>query len=188
MPMVEPGREVDEGPSAERRALLVRTGDLELEEDVDFQRREWRVERVGWALVLAVVAAALLGVFGHGPVSWTTSTSDDGRLAVSYERFGRRGGSQTIVVVAAASAARDGSWVLEFDRRYVASIGVTDIVPEPESSELAGDAIRYSFVQVDPGADLEVRFDLAPQALWREQGSVALDGAGAIDIDQFFFP
>jgi uncharacterized membrane protein YcaP (DUF421 family) len=43
---------------------------LELEEDERFLRRSWRAERAGWALMLALIAASLLGALapGAGPV------------------------------------------------------------------------------------------------------------------------
>lgn len=46
-----------------------RVGELEIEEDLDFQRRMWRLQQIGWALLVLVVVAALLGLFGKGPLS-----------------------------------------------------------------------------------------------------------------------
>ena len=39
-----------------------------IEDGIAFQRRVWRAERIGWALMLALVAAAILGLFGGGGV------------------------------------------------------------------------------------------------------------------------
>ena len=44
-----------------------RHGDLEIDEDLPFQRREWFAERVAWAVMALLIAAALLGLFGTGP-------------------------------------------------------------------------------------------------------------------------
>ena len=42
---------------------------IDLDDDIAFQRRQLFVERAGWIAMLAVVVAAFLGVFGHGPLS-----------------------------------------------------------------------------------------------------------------------
>ena len=43
-----------------------RVGDLELDEHIGFQRRSWRVQRIGQIVVVLVVLAALAGLFGGG--------------------------------------------------------------------------------------------------------------------------
>jgi hypothetical protein len=52
---------------------LGRAGDLEVEQDLDFQQRTWALERAGWIVMLLIIAAALAGFFGGGPLSPTTS-------------------------------------------------------------------------------------------------------------------
>ena len=54
-------------------------GDLEVGQDLDFQRREWAVQRVGWGAMALVILAALLGLFGSsGPLSRAaTNAADD---------------------------------------------------------------------------------------------------------------
>jgi hypothetical protein len=37
----------------------------------------WRIERIGWSAMAAILTAALAGVFGHGPVSRATSHVGD---------------------------------------------------------------------------------------------------------------
>lgn len=165
-----------------------RFGDLEIADDIEFQRREWTFERLTWAAILVLVLAAALGLFGHGPVSWTSSSSSDGALEVSYERFGRRGGSQTLVVTADAAAADDGQWVIEIGGDHIESLGVTDIVPEPESSDVTPDGVRYTFVQAEPDADLEATFSVTPDALWSIDGWLRLSNGSTVTIRQFFYP
>jgi hypothetical protein len=61
---------------------------MEIETDLEFQRRVWRVPRVGWLIIGAAVVAALLGLFGTGPLS--RASTDGGGLTVEYDRFARR--------------------------------------------------------------------------------------------------
>src|SRR4029079_12532418 len=58
-----------------------------IKEDMDFQRRSWTVERAGWLILGVVMVAALVGLFGYGPVSKAHLNGND--LKLSYERFQR---------------------------------------------------------------------------------------------------
>jgi hypothetical protein len=59
---------------------------LELEDDMRFQHRLWRIERLGWVLMgLLVVAAA--AILGPGPLARTQASG--GRLLVEYDRVAR---------------------------------------------------------------------------------------------------
>ena len=61
-----------------------------IERDIAFQRRAWRAERIGWAGMLAVVAAALLGAFGGGgPIAGAEARI--GGLSVEWARVQRLG-------------------------------------------------------------------------------------------------
>jgi len=63
---------------------------------------------------VALIAAALAGFFGGGPLSLTTVRTDDGLLALSYERFGRRGADSVVTLEIQPAAVQDGEvdvWV-----------------------------------------------------------------------------
>lgn len=168
--------------------IVTRVGDLEIDQDLAYQERDWKAERVGWVVLLAVVLVAALGLFGHGPVSWTSRSSDDGSLEVSFERFGRRGGTQELVVRADASSAAGGVWQLEISTDYIHGVTVDTLSPEPDSVESAPGSVRYTFVQADPRAPLEAVFSMTPDALWGHDGEISLVGGGTVRVSNFFFP
>ena len=65
---------------------------LEIEEDINFQRKEWAFQRIGVAVLFLLVLAALLGLTGMGgPASHAEAGERGGPLFVEYERFVRRG-------------------------------------------------------------------------------------------------
>jgi hypothetical protein len=66
-----------------------RTGDLQIDEDPDAQRRHWIAERVGWTVITLVILAALLGLFGSGWLSEASVGTPEGALRLEYSRFGR---------------------------------------------------------------------------------------------------
>ncbi|MEP7151377.1 MAG: hypothetical protein ABI856_06680, partial [Nitrospira sp.] len=62
---------------------------IQIEQDLPFQYRQWRLERIGQVLLACCIVAALLGLFGHNPLSTTTGQTSDGRLSIHYDRFAR---------------------------------------------------------------------------------------------------
>lgn len=167
---------------------MERVGDLEIDEDLAFQEREWRVERFGWVALGLVVALAALGLFGHGPISWTSASTDDGSLEVEFERFGRRGGTQDLLVEAAASEVKDGVWEIELSLGYVESVDIDSITPEPESVEAVEGGIRYTFTQPELGVDLEATFSVTPEGMWSHGGEIRFAGGPSIRVHHFLFP
>ena len=66
-----------------------RTGDLQIDQDLDAQRHHWIAERVGWTVITLVILAALLGLFGSGWLSEASVGTPEGALRLEYSRFGR---------------------------------------------------------------------------------------------------
>lgn len=54
---------------------------------VGYGGREWRWQRVGWILLGGLVVAGLAGLLGDGPLSSTSSSSIDGAVQASFDRF-----------------------------------------------------------------------------------------------------
>ncbi len=167
---------------------MERIGDLEINQDLSFDQREWVWERTGWVALFAIVTLGAAGLFGHGPVSWTTASSDNGSLTVSFERFGRRGGTHDLAIEAASSTSTDGAWNIELSRRYVSAMEIEAVTPMPEAVETTGDGLRYTFTQREPGASLEVTFSLRPQVVWSRSGEIRAGDGSRVRIRQFLFP
>ena len=67
---------------------IVRIGDLEVDEDLPFQRRAWVAQRIGWVLMALFVLAAAVGLLGAGPLSHAR-IDVPGLMTLEYERFAR---------------------------------------------------------------------------------------------------
>ncbi len=52
-----------------------------VEEDIGFQRKVWRFERIGWYALLLIIVLTLAGVFSKGPLSSKHAVSTDGNLS-----------------------------------------------------------------------------------------------------------
>lgn len=57
---------------------------------VDFHRKQFTAEQIGWALMALVLLWALVGGFGDGCVSQRQSFSANYNSTLQYDTFGRR--------------------------------------------------------------------------------------------------
>src|SRR5688500_20094126 len=108
-----------------------RANELEIEQDLDFQHREWRWQRAGRVVLLAIILGALAGLFGAGPVSSTSARSADRRLEVRYSRVARHAAAEPLRIRFAAGTASDSIVELWIDQRYVHGLVIRELSPEP---------------------------------------------------------
>jgi hypothetical protein len=142
---------------------LKRIGALDVGQDLAFQRREWTVQRVGWVVMAVLVLAALLGLFGVGPLS--AATVDEGGLTVEYARFTRYRAPGTLRFAIPAEATTSGQVRLWLDRGTLDEIEVQAFVPEPDSAAGGEDRVVYTFQADEPGQPMVVVLDLTHEAL-----------------------
>lgn len=72
---------------------------LQIDENIEAQRKMAKQQRVGWAILALLVIAVLFGLFGgDGLLSNTKVRSADGVLEAEYERFTRQGAPTSLKV------------------------------------------------------------------------------------------
>jgi anti-sigma factor RsiW len=161
--------------------------DLEAPEHLRHQRWEWLVERIGWLVIALLLAAAMAGLLGPGPLSDRTAASDDGALTVEYDAFHRYQAPASLRIHV---APRD----TESDVKVAVSRSMTDatqldeIVPKPVLSKLDGAQLILTFRAED--------FHQSDTVLYRYQyekfGSfthrIGLAGQEPVEIEQWIFP
>lgn len=159
--------------------LMKRIGDLELDQDLGFQQREWAIQRIGWGAMMLVIVGALLGLFGTGPLSAATVGDAAGPLAVEYQRFVRHDGRTTVTIQVGGGQAHDGQAEVWLAADYLDGVEVQHISPEPREVRADGDRQVYVFAVDDAAQPLEVSFSLQPRRIGRLSGEVGLpDGPG----------
>jgi hypothetical protein len=165
---------------------LARVGDLEVAQDPEFQRREWRVQRVGRIVMAVIVAGGVLGLFGTGPLSRATAT-DPGGLRVEYGRFERVQAPTTLrihVHPRAVSAGRAEVWI---DREYLLESQVVDVNPPPAAVAVTADRVVYAFDVREPGRPAVVVVHLRHQRAGLPTGRVGVAN-GAVSFRQLVYP
>lgn len=76
----------------------LRSREHPIREDMAYQLKVWRFERVGWYVLILVVLMGLMGVFSRGLLSSRDVRSEDGKVRVEYEMFHRNGSTNSMKI------------------------------------------------------------------------------------------
>lgn len=161
-------------------------GDLQIDDDMNFQRKEWQVERIGWIVMALLALAGLLGLFGEGPLS--NINAANGPIEVEYDRFERLMSPAQMVVQIAPEAAQGEEVRLRVGRKLLDGLEVQDISPQPDSMELTPENIVYVFKVNEPNAPMRIKFDLQTAKAGSHSGQVGVESGAAVDVRQFIYP
>ena len=160
-----------------------RVGDLELGQDLDFQRRSWRIERVGWGVMLLMVVAALLGLFGGDAVlnQAALGTIDSG-LHVQYHHVDR------VLDPTHLRVELDGSGRLWLANSFLERVLIDEIIPEPEQMIAGEERTTFVFALAEADAAGTVLIYYKPQRIGPLSGQIGVEGGDSYDLHQFIFP
>jgi hypothetical protein len=171
-------------PDARREGDVVaeqsRHGDLEIRHDPSFEGRTVAVQLVGWAVMALVVLAALLGLFGNGPLS--SATVEGGALRVEYDRFLRHQAPQQLRLRLEVEGGQVRVWL---NAEYLEHIQIEHIEPRPERVEVGPDGQTFTFL-VEESATVVLHF--VPERVGRLTARIRLAGKEALTFHQFVYP
>ncbi len=164
-----------------------RVGDMDLGQDLTFQRRSWRVQRVGWALWLLVLIAAAAGLLGEGPLSDATIGAR-GLFQVQYERLVRHGAPVLLELHLEPGAVQGDEARVWIDKAYLQGMQIQTMYPEPESVEARADGMTYVFKLDEPGEPASIIFNVTYDSIGLQHGQVALNDGAPVSFSQFVYP
>ncbi len=166
-----------------------RVGSIEISQDMKFQERSWRVQRVAWIVMLLITAGALAGLFGDGVLARGSAGPPSSAMSVNYARFTRLGSNSVLEAEIASSAiAGDSTARVWVDRDWLDGYEVLSITPEPEFTELLADRAVYTF-KFGPGAGrAKVKYSLDARVMGLARGRIGLDGGPSYQFSQFIYP
>lgn len=134
-----------------------------VEDDIGLQRTFWRIQRLGWACMAAIVAASVVGVFGDGRLAEAAIRSGD--VSMAYERI-QRVGRETRLLVHNGGAA---PVLATFAGPAVASLNLAD-QPGGSLEPLADDTLR---VALPAGGTIAIRASMRRAGLHRATLEIA---------------
>lgn len=136
-------------------------------------------------LVFVIMTLLLLaGVVGDGPLSWRTVR--DGDLAVSYERFTRRGSTWTMTVE--VPTGPDGQTAVRVGRSLHQAFQIDGIEPQPDAVRTDAEWLVYEFAGGRPSQATSIEFHVTADALWSQQGAIRGTNGQQVPVQQFIYP
>ncbi len=167
---------------------IERVGDLEVGQDLDFERRSRRVQKIGWSIFGLIIVAALMGIFGGGGSLNVTTVAQGSPLQVEYERFARHNGPTEMLIRLEPDAVQGEEARVWIDREYLNAIEIEKVEPEPKSVEAGRDQLTYVFKLERPDIPTTLLFHITPQDLGLHKIRVGIDGGEELRFSQFTYP
>lgn len=165
---------------------ISRVGDLEIQQDLEHERREWLFHRIGWILLSLLWLAGLAGLFGSGPLS-EASASGAG-LRLEYDRFVRYTAPQDLRLHLGPPATGHPKVRVWVDRQYMQDMQVESVLPEPESVETGPDRIVFIIPLAEVGPPTAVTLRLQTQRIGVLDGEVGVEEGGSLRFHQIVYP
>ena len=128
---------------------------LELEDDIKLHETGWIIQRVGWIIILLLVIAASLGIFGNGLLSKAEIIDDGNKL--SFEKRARYEAPMQMTIHA---TSRNERIDVRIPQSYFNIIELDKVVPEPLEQTLANGFVIFTFETEGPST---VKFYLIPE-------------------------
>lgn len=131
----------------------------DLHRQMDVQTTTWRIQRIGWWVLLLFSIAGAAGVLGRGPLAETTAqtSAQTGGTQLRYERVLRREGDSWLRF---DMASQGGQATISLPQKYMEVIEITDIQPEPAESFTGPEGL--SFVFAAPHERAQIRMKIRP--------------------------
>jgi hypothetical protein len=163
-----------------------RVADLELKENLPFQRKAWVVQRIALYLFGLIVLAGLLGLLGPGGFSRQRAVSSS--LTLEYDRFLHRQAPASLMIQ--CRAVESDAFEIWISRDYWKAVSIEHITPEPETVRLEPDRLVYRFATsgLTSSGNVQVRFDFQPDGLGALAGSIGSGSLSTVQFRQFVYP
>ena len=124
----------------------VRPDGLQVEEDKRFQRRFWRLQRLGWILFALIVGVALLGLTGASGL-WATRLAISPEGELDYPRVARWDSTSQLAATFTEERPRQRLLLTGELFDYFA---IQSVQPTPARSHLTKDGHLLEFAAVGP--------------------------------------
>jgi hypothetical protein len=169
-------------------APIGRVGDLEIDQDLDFQGRMYVIERIGWVAILLLLILALLGLAGNGPLSQADVGAADSPLHIRYDRIARAQAPAQVQFSVQPGMAREGVLHLWLDRDYLERAHIQQVVPQPSRLSSGQDRLIYQFDVDESGTPSKITFYLEPDQVGLLGARAGLVDGPTLEFRQLILP
>jgi len=160
--------------------------ELAVGEDLEFQYRWWRFEKAVWISFTLIIVAAILGVFGRGPLAKSSFQTPDGAMNIKYERVERFATPSLLRIEFGPGAIHEGKVQLWVSEGLITTLGNQRVIPQPSSSTLGQGGIFYTFpVTTNPAT---AQFELTPARPGAYNLKLRIPGSQEVSLRIFVVP
>jgi hypothetical protein len=167
---------------------LKRIGDLEIDEDIEWEQGEWTFERIGWGLMAVFILIAMAGLFGSGPLSHRIAGQEGGSFWVEYQRFIRYNSPQELHIYVSPEWAADGELRMVIEGDFPGGNQQLDVTPDPDSVELSTGRLVYVWQTAEATGPMQIVFHYYPFQRYSQTSRIGPEGGNLVDIEQFVYP
>jgi hypothetical protein len=155
-----------------------------------FQRLEWRFQRVGWALLAILVAVALTGLLGNGPLSKATAAATDGSVRIEFERFLHAHRESKVKIEVRVPTGSSDRIRLALDDAWLDAMTIRQITPLPAAEQPGSGESAFLFDIAGRRAEAPVRITLhfEPETYGPLSATLRIDDSDPIHLRQFVYP
>lgn len=165
------------------------TSGLQVAEDLDFQEKEWKVQRLGWVLFALLILLAAAGLFGNEFLAIARAGAEGDGLWVDYQRFARLFSPKEMQVSVGPQAFSAQDTVeIRVNRDFIDDVRIESIEPEPASVELQADSYVYTFEVDALEQAIEIDFDFQFLSPGLHRASVEVPSGEEVHLSHFVYP
>ncbi len=166
-----------------------RVGNIQVDQDLDFQRKEWNIQRIGSAAMALILLAALLGLFGaKGPFASTQAGKQGDPLWVEYQRFAHLISPNQFTVHISPQQISGQKLQVILQGSLTDTYQIQQVVPQPDQVQVNGSQLIYSFNVQPSGQPVDIIYFFLPNVAGTQQSSFALPGGQSVKVWQFIYP
>ncbi len=164
-------------------------GGLQVGEDLEFQEKEWKAQRLVWALFALLLLLAAAGLFGDGFLAHARAGEEGENLWVNYQRFARIFSPQKMQVSVRPQAfSAQDAVEIRVDREFIEGVRIESIEPEPSSVELQADSYVYTFEVGELQQAHEIDFDVQFLRIGFHRAWFGVPAGDEVHLAYFVYP
>ncbi len=157
---------------------------IQVPQESAFHRREWRLERLGWAFITLVFLAALAGGLGTGPLSAAQTQAGSGRVELQYQAVTHREADDTLTVIFDSPPSGKADLVILGD--WLENADIRSVSPEPASQKAVSGGLSLE-IEAAAARKSTAVISMRLKAAGLVSGEVRIDGQ-SVQFSQLVLP
>ncbi|EHN8833831.1 hypothetical protein [Enterobacter hormaechei] len=147
---------------------------------------EYAFRQVGFIVLLAIILAAIAGLFSSGLVSDEEKTNSANSLTLNYERFGRRQTESRMTLTFPVTS--EGKYTLSLTSETSDTYEPGSVWPKPDSMYSRGNTLFLVYDRLKQTDKFTVLLFITPSKAGKWTNSIRVNNEPDIRFWQFIYP